>query len=154
MNKYILTLVKIAQHPDSYYIPIQLILYLKLLIMYISILMAYCNLTLSCLNNEYIYPYTLYTAPANSQLLTSHPISLSIQPISQNSSLISRGIPHGPGNSLGCSFHIAGDSLHHFGGTLCDPQMPGDAPLVMRHALKLSIYNIYVHACDLHNIYC
>ena len=60
----------------------------------------------------------------------------------------SSGIPQGPGGSLGCSFHVAGDSLHCFGGRQCDPQMPGDVPLVARGDLQQNcafIVTMFLH---------
>ena len=76
----------------------------QILILYISILMNYCSLALSCLYDEYIHLYDVHTSPANSQLLPSHTITLSIQLISQHSTLIFKWNPPWPGCLPGVQF--------------------------------------------------
>ena len=65
----------------------------------------------------------------------------------------SSGIPPGPCASLGCSFHIAGDSLYCVGGKHCDPQMHGDVTRVARGDMQWNFAFIATmfFACDLQN---
>ena len=52
---------------------------------------------------------------------------------------------------MGCSFHIAGDSLHSLSGRHCDPQMPGDVTLVARGDMQKS--SLFIIIMLMHVIY-